>query len=74
MSKNLGHGLGHTSDTRVRSSLAVQTINERKNNLGNVELKLNFGRETVDSGSCGAILNGQNWIIGGRKEKRQVSY
>ena len=43
--------------------------------LGNVkrDLKLNFERGTEVYGSCGAILNGQNWFIGGRNEKRQVS-
>ena len=34
---------------------------------------MNFEKETEVLGSCGAILNGQNWIIGGRNEKRQVS-
>ena len=44
--------------------------------LGDVkrELKLNFEEETEVYGSCGATLNGQNWIIGGRNEHRQVSY
>ena len=43
--------------------------------LGNVkrELKLNFEKETEVYKSCGATLNGQNWIIGGENEKRQVS-
>ena len=43
--------------------------------LGNVkrDLKLNFEKGTEVYGSCGAILNGQNWIIGGYNEKRQVS-
>ena len=43
--------------------------------LGNVEreLKLNFEKETEVYNSCGAILSGQNWIIGGSNEKRQVS-
>ena len=43
--------------------------------LGNVkrDLKLNFERGTDVYDSCGAILNGQNWIIGGENEQRQVS-
>ena len=43
--------------------------------LGNVkrELKLNFEKGTEVFTSCGATLNGQNWIIGGKNEKRQVS-
>ena len=34
---------------------------------------MNFEKETEVHGSCGATLNGQNWIIGGWNEKRQVS-
>ena len=43
--------------------------------LGNIqrELKLNFEEETEVYRSCGATLNGQHWIIGGMREKRQVS-
>ena len=43
--------------------------------LGNVQrdLKLNFGEGTEVETSCVATLNGQNWIIGGSNEKRQVS-
>ena len=43
--------------------------------LGDVkrELKLNFEEETEVYGSCGATLNGQNWIIGGENEERQAS-
>ena len=46
-----------------------------KNYLGNVkrELKLNFEEGTEVYYSCGATLNGQNWIIGGNNEKRQAS-
>ena len=43
---------------------------------GNVQrdLKLNFEEGTEVYGSCGATLNGQHWIIGGKYEKRQVSH
>ena len=43
--------------------------------LGNVkrDLKLNFEKGTHVYASCGATLNGQNWIIGGSNEERQVS-
>ena len=49
--------------------------NELKIYLGNIQrkLKLNFEKRTEVYGSCGAVLNGQQWIIGGRNEKRQVS-
>ena len=42
--------------------------------LGNVQsdLKLNFEEGKEVYSSCGATLNGQHWIIGGRNEKRQV--
>ena len=45
--------------------------------LGDVkrELKLNFEEGTEVYYSCGATLNGQNWIIGGGNypDERQVS-
>ena len=43
--------------------------------LGNVQrdLKLNLEKGTEVYYSCGATLNGQQWIIGGMREKRQVS-
>jgi len=43
--------------------------------LGDVkrEIKLNFEEGTEVYRSCGATLNGQNWIIGGANEKRQAS-
>ena len=43
--------------------------------LGNIQriLKLNFGKGTEVYYSCGATLNGQQWIIGGINEERQVS-
>ena len=34
---------------------------------------MNFEKETEVYNSCGATLNGQNWIIGGYNEKRQAS-
>ena len=34
---------------------------------------MNFEKGTKVHGSCGATLNGRNWIIGGWNEKRQVS-
>ena len=34
---------------------------------------MNFEEGTEVHASCGATLNGQNWIIGGRNEKRQAS-
>ena len=34
---------------------------------------MNFEKGTEVYGSCGATLNGKNWIIGGDNEKRQVS-
>ena len=42
--------------------------------LGNVQrdLKLNFETDTEVLLSCGASLNGQYWIIGGRDERNQV--
>ena len=33
---------------------------------------MNFEKETEVYRSCGATLNGQNWIIGGYNEKIQV--
>ena len=44
--------------------------------LGNVQrdLKLNFEKDTEVYWSCGATLNGQHWIIGGYRDKRQVSH
>ena len=55
--------------------LGLLTANWQENHLGNVkrELKLNFEKGTEVYNSCGATLNGQNWIIGGDNEKRQVS-
>lgn len=51
------------------------TPNQHEIYLDNVktELKLNFEKDTEVYESCGATLNGQHWIIGGRNEKRQVS-
>ena len=44
-------------------------------NSGNIhrELKLNFEKRTSVWASCGAVLNGQHWLIGGEDERRQVS-
>ena len=44
--------------------------------LGNLDddLTFRYGDNTQTDGSCGATLNGQFWIIGGRNEKRQVKY
>ena len=44
--------------------------------LGNVrsDLKLNFEEGTEVYSSCGTTLNGQHWIIGGYREKRQVKH
>ena len=39
----------------------------------NRDINLNFDAETSVYGSCGATLNGQFIIIGGRNEKRQVN-
>ena len=46
------------------------------NNLGNIQrdLKLNFQKGTSVWDTCGTVLNGQHWLIGGRPDKRQVSY
>ena len=69
-------GLNLTIATIVRP-LGLLATNWQKNYLGNVkrELKLNFGNGTEVYYSCGATLNGQNWIIGGGNypDERQVS-
>ena len=46
------------------------------NNSGNIqrELKLNFEKGTSVWAACGAVLNGQNWLIGGGYDDRQVSH
>ena len=57
--------------------MTIKSFDDKFNEiyLGNVkrDLKLNFEKGTEVYGSCGATLNGQNWIIGGYNEKRQVS-
>ena len=35
---------------------------------------MNFEKRTEVENSCGATLNGQHWIIGGYKKKRQVNH
>ena len=58
------------------------TTNWQEIYLGNVkrhvrqagrQVKLSFEEGTEVHASCGATLNGQNWIIGGANEKRQAS-
>lgn len=48
-----------------------------KINSGNIQrepIVLNFEKDTEIYLSCGATLNGRNWIIGGLHQKRQVSF
>ena len=55
----------------------ILATNKQEIYLGNVkrELKLIFEEGTEVYISCGATLNGQNWIIGGKNylKERQVS-
>ena len=57
--------------------MTIRSFDDKLNGiyLGNVkrDLKLNFEKGTEVYRSCGATLNGKNWIIGGSNEKRQVS-
>ena len=42
--------------------------------LGNVDddIAFTFEKDTEVFGSCAATLNGEFWVIGGQKKKRQV--
>ena len=57
--------------------MTIRSFDDKLNEiyLGNVkrDLKMNFEKGTEVYGSCGATLNGKNWIIGGSNEQRQVS-
>ena len=56
-------------------SWGILATNWQEIYLGNIkrEIKLNFEEGKEVHASCGATLNGQNWIIGGQNEKRQAS-
>ena len=61
---------------KKKNKIFVKGVKKWENILGNVEknLKFNFGKSTEVYYSCGATLNGQFWIIGGKNEKKQVKY
>ena len=44
--------------------------------LGNVDddIAFTFEKDTEVFGSCAATLNGEFWVIGGQKKKRQVIF
>ena len=67
-------GLNLTIATIIWPS-GILATNWQEIYLGNIkrELKLNFEEGKEVHASCGATLNGQNWIIGGAHEKRQAS-
>ena len=44
------------------------------NNANETITKLNFEKETSVWAACGAVLNGQHWLIGGDPDRRQVSH
>ena len=63
---------GFLTILRMASLCVAFTIDKIYSGKNQLEPKLSFEKETELYHSCGVTLNGQNWIIGGKHQKRQA--